>query len=104
MRSESGGSPIGGEGLEGLFIGTPIKPKFGIPKLLLPTCDASTGEDLVGARGFEPRTPCAQGRCATRLRYAPTYSTQLILKHASFYDHSHPFIKPNLICENFCMF
>jgi hypothetical protein len=27
---------------------------------------------LVGARGFEPRTPCAQGRCATRLRYAPT--------------------------------
>ncbi len=29
-------------------------------------------EELVGARGFEPRTPCAQGRCATRLRYAPT--------------------------------
>jgi 2'-5' RNA ligase len=29
---------------------------------------------LVGARGFEPRTPCAQGRCATRLRYAPTCS------------------------------
>ena len=27
---------------------------------------------LVGARGFEPPTPCAQGRCATRLRYAPT--------------------------------
>ena len=25
----------------------------------------------VGARGFEPPTPCAQGRCATRLRYAP---------------------------------
>ena len=31
-----------------------------------------TQELLVGARGFEPRTPCAQGRCATRLRYAPT--------------------------------
>jgi hypothetical protein len=31
---------------------------------------------LVGARGFEPPTPCAQGRCATRLRYAPT-STNL---------------------------
>jgi hypothetical protein len=29
-------------------------------------------KQLVGARGFEPRTPCAQGRCATRLRYAPT--------------------------------
>src|SRR5271167_774077 len=29
---------------------------------------------MVGARGFEPPTPCAQGRCATRLRYAPTAS------------------------------
>jgi hypothetical protein len=27
---------------------------------------------LVGATGFEPATPCAQGRCATGLRYAPT--------------------------------
>jgi hypothetical protein len=29
---------------------------------------------MVGARGFEPPTPCAQDRCATRLRYAPTIS------------------------------
>ena len=36
---------------------------------------------LVGARGFEPPTPCAQGRCATRLRYAPTRSAGLILKY-----------------------
>ncbi len=28
--------------------------------------------NVVGATGFEPATPCAQGRCATRLRYAPT--------------------------------
>ncbi len=27
---------------------------------------------MVGATGFEPATPCAQGRCATRLRYAPS--------------------------------
>ncbi len=27
---------------------------------------------MVGARGFEPPAPCSQGRCATRLRYAPT--------------------------------
>jgi hypothetical protein len=27
---------------------------------------------LVGAARFELATPCAQGRCATRLRYAPT--------------------------------
>ena len=30
---------------------------------------------LVGAAGFELATPCAQGRCATRLRYAPTLYT-----------------------------
>ena len=29
-------------------------------------------ECLVGAARFELTTPCAQGRCATRLRYAPT--------------------------------
>ena len=26
----------------------------------------------VGARGFEPPTPCTPCKCATRLRYAPT--------------------------------
>lgn len=26
---------------------------------------------LVGTTGFEPATPCSQGRCATRLRYVP---------------------------------
>src|SRR5213596_873351 len=31
-------------------------------------------QKVVGATGFEPATPCAQGRCATRLRYAPTPS------------------------------
>ena len=28
-------------------------------------------EGLVGARGFEPPTPCSRSKCATRLRYAP---------------------------------
>ena len=28
---------------------------------------------MVGAAGFEPATLCSQGRCATKLRYAPTY-------------------------------
>ena len=36
---------------------------------------------LVGARGFEPRTSCAQGRRATRLRYAPTLCAASILGH-----------------------
>ena len=29
-------------------------------------------DNMVGARGFEPPTPCTQNRCATRLRHAPT--------------------------------
>ncbi len=45
-----------------------------------PGCDRITGNaqilsgfpELVGARGFEPPTPCSRSRCATRLRYAPT--------------------------------
>ncbi len=36
---------------------------------------------MVGAPGFEPGTSCAQGRRATRLRYAPTRSALPILKH-----------------------
>src|SRR3954465_4489953 len=34
---------------------------------------------MVGAARFELTTPCAQGRCATRLRYAPTITGSLIL-------------------------
>src|SRR5688500_18808574 len=30
----------------------------------------------IGAPRFELGTPCAQGRCATRLRYAPTENAQ----------------------------
>ena len=30
---------------------------------------------LVGAEGFEPPTLCSQSRCATRLRYAPTFQS-----------------------------
>src|SRR5207253_9290982 len=33
---------------------------------------------LVGARGFEPPTPCSQSRCATRLRYTPTLKRQCV--------------------------
>ena len=36
---------------------------------------------LVGAGRFERPTPCAQGRCATRLRYAPTFAVLFILKY-----------------------
>jgi hypothetical protein len=33
---------------------------------------------LVGAPGFEPGASCAQGRRATRLRYAPTCETPIL--------------------------
>jgi len=36
---------------------------------------------LVGAGRFERPTPCAQGRCATRLRYAPTVTYPFSLNY-----------------------
>ena len=45
---------------------------------------------LVGAVRFELTTPCAQGRCATRLRYAPTFSAPTILS-ASSLDPTGPY-------------
>ena len=40
------------------------------PSRLLAQAESKRG--LVGASGFEPEASCAQGRRATRLRYAPT--------------------------------
>src|SRR5215211_3664351 len=37
----------------------------------------------VGARGFEPPTPCSQSRCATRLRHAPLRPRMSITKSYS---------------------
>ena len=39
-------------------------------------------EKLVGAPGFGPGTSCAQGRRATRLRYAPTRQARFLVKSA----------------------
>ena len=36
-----------------------------------PVQSPAAGQKLVGARGFEPPTPCSQSRCATGLRHAP---------------------------------
>jgi hypothetical protein len=52
---------------------------------------------LVGAGRFELPTPCAQGRCATRLRYAPTGEASLILNHFLFDQPSrNSFYSPKL--------
>ena len=39
---------------------------------------------LVGARGFEPPTPCSQSRCATRLRHAPRPMFSMTYKVLAF--------------------
>ena len=44
---------------------------------------------LVGAGRFERPTPCAQGRCATRLRYAPTFYASMILNHFQDFRYCH---------------
>jgi hypothetical protein len=41
---------------------------------LIPTSREAPSD--IGAPRFELGTPCAQGRCATRLRYAPTVIAQ----------------------------
>src|SRR5687768_3983074 len=38
---------------------------------------------MVGAAGFEPTTPCPPGRCATRLRYAPTCTLNPVVREFS---------------------
>ena len=48
---------------------------------------------MVGAARFEPTTPCAQGRCATRLRYAPRCERS---HRAGEYPFLVPFCKPRL--------
>ena len=72
--------------------------------------------ELVGAARFELTTPCAQGRCATRLRYAPTFTALLILNHFANFRYcpvclnrakapstlAKPFKNPDrFICEYF---
>ena len=53
---------------------------------------------LVGAGRFERPTPCAQGRCATRLRYAPTFADYFILNHFQLPSKSTSlFLRPNCI-------
>ena len=49
---------------------------------------------MVGAAGFEPATPCSQGRCATELRYAPLseYSTRQII-----YYHFYNYLSTNFL-------
>jgi hypothetical protein len=56
---------------------------------------------MVGAHGFEPWTSCAQGRRATRLRYAPTGGGFSIVRHFAGcrYCEASAFIQPRGIVE-----
>jgi Amidohydrolase family len=62
-----------GKLMEGVFPGKAILGERSDSEMRRPIAFENHGLILlVGATGFEPVTPCAQGRCATRLRYAPT--------------------------------
>ena len=50
--------------------GSPGELRFGA--FAINRSEMKNKELVVGASGFEPETSCAQGRRATRLRYAPT--------------------------------
>jgi hypothetical protein len=59
--------------LEGWGSTVELHPRVGFAELrVVPPASRSVGAgSAVGARGFEPPTPCSQSRCATRLRHAP---------------------------------
>src|ERR1700736_12055 len=42
---------------------------------------------MVGTAGFEPATPCSQGRCATRLRHVPLHGEFTARKPAIWDEH-----------------
>src|SRR5690554_1077437 len=48
---------------------------------------------MVGAKGFEPSTPCSQNRCATKLRHAPPQPVQsnIALTASISITQIHPF-------------
>ena len=58
------------------------RPLLYPPELLAPG-SAALGCRSIGARGFEPPTPCTQGRCATRLRHAPRSGRRRHVRAAS---------------------
>ena len=49
-----------------------MDPSSGFGATGISKSELKNQELVVGASGFEPETSCAQGRRATRLRYAPT--------------------------------
>ena len=59
-------------------------------KKALTTSVVSARMIMVGETGFEPATPCSQGRCAARLRYSPT--------KRKFYNTNHEAEQP-LNCQ-----
>ena len=53
---------------------------------------------MVGARGFEPPTPCSQSRCASRLRHAPNIFHISLFPYPNsslfFFSLRHPAWRP----------
>ena len=51
---------------------------------------------MVGAEGFEPPTLWSQTRCATRLRYAPTFPVYRISSAEPAHQLHYIYIQPLL--------
>jgi hypothetical protein len=60
-------------------IWTQMDPSSGSDANHVRQSESKTKKEMVGAWRFELQTSCAQGRRATRLRYAPTLCTLKIL-------------------------
>ena len=77
-----------------------MDPSSGFDANSINKSELKTQELLVGAPRFELGTSCAQGRRATRLRYAPTRSALFIIKHFQF----PCFQKPSNLASNCARF
>src|SRR5208282_5955704 len=62
-------------------IWTQMDPSSGPDATSINKTELNNQKLVVGAWRFELQTSCAQGRRATRLRYAPTCSALSILRH-----------------------
>ena len=60
-----------------------MDPSAGSDETGISKSELKNQELVVGASGFEPETSCAQGRRATRLRYAPTWINSTALRNTS---------------------
>ena len=75
-------------------------PTEGFGDVATHTPKENTPDVLVGASGFEPEASCAQGRRATRLRYAPTGLSLHSSVIYEFHSIAHHVVHPSRLSHN----